>query len=180
MKKFLCVILSIVLGFTLPGCYFQDADNSEEYSSFLQEIEEKNDTIYSILPKNDKIDFVQDVYLYYSDFDMIDSLYSIYVNCIYEQDTYVEETQRVLEVTNQWEFVKENVDSFDYNSIVINQYLDFDDSQIGMMDYSYVLFDDNDYRIVYVFILEKELNGMSMNIPNEYLPKEVVSLREGV
>lgn len=178
MKKVLCIIFSIIFSCALSSCYYQNTDIIKEYSSFLRKIDEKDKSMYSLLPKNDKMDYIQDIYLYYSDFDMMDSMYAIYVNCLFEQNMYIKETQRILEITEQWDFVEENVDSFDYDSVVIDQVFYFDNLNMGLMNYSYVLFDDNNSRIVYVFIFEKQLDGMSMNIPSDYLPKEIVALRE--
>ncbi len=83
---------------------------------------------------------------------------------------------------DKWEgFVEWDSESFDAHSVSVERILmgreDYDenDAVIGCcISYTYYLFYEEENRIVYVDMFEKELFGKSTEIPERYLPKELV------
>jgi len=177
-KKKICsimVCLIIILLFT--SCYHFESEHVNEYDEFYQNMQEKNDYIYGFLPLLEDNECIDDMYLFYSDRDLLDSYYTIYLNCKYSEKEYRNEEKRITELFVDEDLLVKNSDSFDYESLMYSNLFVRDSSGIGIMDYQYVLFSESDFRIVYITFFDKELNGKSINIPEKYLPKELVDLR---
>lgn len=139
-------------------------------------METKNTAIYQFLPKVNE-EQIEDMYLYYSD-ELLDSYYSIYLNCSYFEKQYEAELERLSNIMSQYnDIIKKDSKSFSYESFCLDSVLEFDSNGNGIVDYTYFLFDSENKRIIYVMILEKEVSGESVNIPLEFLPSEVIELR---
>lgn len=186
IKKFFIQILLLtsvlLMTLLLSSCNNIDTTDADDYESFLQEMNERDKSIYDQLPQL-SADQIEDIYLYYSD-DFLDSFYAIYLKCSYTEEQYDLEYTRIEQLTEQWsDMIEINSESFTLDSLCVDSYLEFNDlkywfnMKVGLVDYSYFLFDDANYEIIYVLIFEKELNGKSTNIPSEYLPKELNELR---
>lgn len=172
---FIIVCLGFVLLF-VTGYHFESTQ-TVEYNAFHQDMQEKNEYIYKLLPvlKDDK--YIEDMYLFYSDRDLIDSYYTVYLNCRYSEKEYRTEKTRISELFESDGYLIKNSSLFNYESLMGTHRFFHDSSDVDLMNYEYVLFSESDYRIVYVTFFDKELNGKSINIPKMYLPKELISLR---
>lgn len=95
----------------------------------------------------------------------------IYLNCVYDKDSYEQEVKRITGL-DYYKNPISNSKSFNYNSLVIDNKV----SQSGIKAY-YYLFNESKCQIVYICIEEQTLYGKSAKIPEEYLPKEVLELR---
>lgn len=157
------IILNSML---LTSCYEVNTDQKTDYTEFRNEMQKKNDFIYQVLPILNDESVVEDVYLYYSDRDLLDSFYTVYLNCIFSEEKYTLEYERLQSLSGE----EGNILSFEYESIVFYYYMEF--GSVDMVDFSYVLFDEDENRIVYVLIFEKGEEINIETIPKAYLPKE--------
>ena len=159
----------------LTSCYHYKSDVSSDYGEFRIDMKSKAKGIYDFLPDLENEDVIKDVFMYYSDADLIDSFYTVYLNCQYSEEEYNKEKERLEKVLKG-----ANVDSnsFELPSIVADEYMNGEYPYNSVyMRYSYALFDEDEFRIIYVEFFDKELNGYSTNIPEEYLPKKLVAAR---
>lgn len=176
LKKSFVFLSVFLMLLQLSSCYNVNTDNVNDYEAFLQKMQDKHPILYSDLPNVDK-EQIKDMYLYYSD-ELIDSYYTIYLNCSFTKEQYETEFKRIVDLTSQYgDMLDVNSKSFSYDSIRVNSSLDFDSKGWGIVDYSYFLFDSENSRIIYVMIFEKEIMGKSVNVPDEYLPSELIELR---
>lgn len=174
----ICLAIFLLIVVLFRSCYHQETENTQDYYAFRQEMQDKSKTIYDMLPALNDEDCIEDMYLFYSDWDFIDSFYTVYLNCQYSEQEYKNEEMRIAALFSDEQVLVKNSDLFDYPSLMHRDYFDFDlNGMIGMMTYEYVLFDESEFRVVYVTLFDKELNGKSTNIPEEYLPKELNELR---
>lgn len=181
MKKtynLLLVILTVMVATLTCGCYHIESSESEDYKGFLSEMETKNKSIHSFLPKLEETDCIEDMYFCYSDGDVFDSTYTVYLKCTYEADAYAKEVQRL----NSEYPLCGNSDSFDYNAIVIEETFELYEANSVEMDsgavyvrYTYALYDDSTSQIIYVTTYVKgEITTFTDHVPSEYLPKAIV------
>lgn len=176
LKKSFVFLSVFLMLLQLSSCYKVNTDNVNDYEAFLQKMQDKHPILYSDLPNVDK-EQIKDMYLYYSD-ELIDSYYTIYLNCSFTKEQYETEFKRIVDLTSQYsDMLDVNSKSFSYDSIRVNSSLDFDSKGWGIVDYSYFLLDSENSRIIYVMIFEKEIMGKSVNVPDEYLPSELIELR---
>ncbi len=70
----------------MTSCYSLETVDSNEYISFLNKIKSSHPTNYGALPKLEDIGCIEEMYLYYTDKEIIDTMYTIYLNCVYGQD----------------------------------------------------------------------------------------------
>lgn len=172
---FIIMIVSFVLLEQMAGYHFE-SDSTADYEQFLGDMLEHGKAEYGFLPKTDAGE-VTDVYLYYSE-EFLDDEYVIYVRCSFTPEQYETEVQRINEYTEQWsDMLETNLTSFSYDSLSIDTILYSEKTGFVHIDYDYYLFDPEDLDIIYVTICEEKLNGKSTNIPEEYLPSELVELR---
>ncbi len=109
---------------------------------------------------------------------------------------YEAEKQRIFDEIAQYHheyILKSDNSQFQYDALVVDDVMRFDETEIeifnhpplnaideteiGIIDYFYFLFDEENGKIIYVFIFERNLFGKSVNIPKEYLPNDLVALR---
>ena len=181
MKKFyrpLLLVLAIAIATMFFGCYYVESREFEDYNSFLTDMELKAKDIHSFLPKLENDKFVDDMYFRFTEYDIFDSTYIVYLKCTYDAETFNKELQRL-----KSEYpLAENSDSFDYNAIAIegeNDVYHFNsestDNENIYAKYTYALYDESTAQIVYITIRTKGENKMLIdNIPSQYLPKEII------
>ena len=170
------MVLICVFCVGLSGCAHIDTDKIEDYGSFLQTMKDMNSGEYPYLPSAEYLDCMEEVVLYYSDYDLLDSFYTIYVNCVYTPEDYKKEEQRLLELSENGS-LSYDADSFCHEAIVLSKTFESDE-ELSVMVYDYFLFDQDASRIVYVSLFDKELRRRHYNIPSEFLPSELVSFME--
>ncbi len=177
LKKVSIFVTFLCICGLFTSCVYVNTTDGSEYTSLLADMKNTSKSVYSFFPEVAD-DCIDDLFLYYSDYDILDSVYSIYVNCEFTKEQYNAEKERVRELMSQWEnLLEEDTDSFAFPSLSLERMLEFNNSQAGVVRYKYVLFNEIENRIVYVMIFEKELYGKSCHIPDDYLPKELVALR---
>ena len=135
-------------------------------------------TTHSMLPNPENIESIDDLYLYYSDYDLIDSYYTIYLECGFSSDKYETEKQRVKDYAKQYDFTLINSDFFLYDSVYINQCIQHESDGFITIDISYTLFDDENNKIIYVDTFEegKKSEWKTSYIPEKYLPNDLIDL----
>ena len=173
----LFITLSILICF-LTSCYQLESKNIAEYQSFYAEMDKRESFIYELFPNLKEQNSIKGMYIYYDDKDLIDSCYAVYLDCEYTEEMYNTEIARLSELSDYEDLVIKNSNSFNYNSFVYTDIL-YSNSYVdsGTARYDYALFDKSRFKIVYVSIFEDELNGKSSNIPEEYLPIELIEAR---
>ena len=171
MKKSGFLVLVICMAVLLTGCYHIETTDVQKYSEFYQQMNEQGHSIGRNIPKPTDTLNIEEMYLYYSDWDLVDSMYTVYVNCTYTAEEYEQAKDAAYATAIKWEAPKNDSSSFDCESIVGDQLNEI--SRGGTNQYCYILFDDADRRIVYVDLFEDALKRTSKNIPQEYLPKEL-------
>lgn len=176
-KKCALALICLSCVFLFVSCPHYEADQVEEYKEFYQKIEKKS-PIFDAFPSPENEQCIEDMYLFYSERDLFDTYYTGYVNCKYDSEEYYREEKRITELFTDEDLLVKNSDSFEYESLVYGERLARDSDGVSCLNYEYVLFIESEYRIVYITFFDKELNGKSVNIPEEYLPKELVDLRE--
>lgn len=182
MKKPLLSLFTICIILLFCGCYKIDSTSSQDYANFYK----KSDEIAlqcDFLPLPENVKDFEDVLLYYSDYDLLDSYHTIYLNCNFTDENFQTEKQRALNYGENYDFTVYNSDSFALDSIYINT-LDCEQKELHHIYISYVLFDDKNNKIIYVMIFEegdKNRSGGVFNkssaIPDEYLPKELLEYK---
>ncbi len=164
MKKYSFLVIMLSACFLFSGCYHIDSSEIDEYKSFVSEMEDKNQEICSFIPNFDGTDYIDDVYLYYSDYDLFDSLYAVYVNCSYDEKRYNQEIERL---NLSWNSKDANKNDFGSNAIVYESSNDVN----NYIRCTYAIHDDDNYQIIYVTIFSKgDFGHIVENIPSEYLP----------
>lgn len=169
-KHVILFILILNIGL-LSSCYEKKETEKNNYTEFRDEMKNKNSNIYEFLPALDSEDSIDDMYLYYSDKDFLDSFYVVYLNCLYLKERYLLEYQRVLKLSDENDVVV-NSEYFNCESILMDAQIDTQLSSITYLRYKYVLFNEDENRVVYVMAFEKGENLQTANIPMEYVPKE--------
>ncbi len=182
MKKFIFSITALFLALSLCACYEIDSTDSSDYAAFYEKSSELS-LQCDFLPLPTNIESFDDILLYYSDYDLIDSYHTIYLNCNFTDKNYEIEKQRALDYGKNYDFTIYDSDSFNLNSIYINT-LDCNQTELHHIYISYILFDDASNKIIYVMIFEEgnstqdsSVFSKSSNIPNEYLPKELLDYK---
>ena len=166
-KKIIWFAVSMcVFIFLFNGCYNIETSNAKRYHSFYNKMERKHPGIYERLPDPQGVQ-LEEVYLYHWDLDLIDTSYMIYLNCVYDnEEEYTTEKKRQYKLGEEWEHTQYNSASFDYESIVREQTIyEYE------RHFDYVLFDDDEQRIVYVYMFD--FDRKFENIPQKYLPDEL-------
>ena len=148
------------------GCYNIETTNAKKYNSFYNKMERKHPSMYEKLPDPQGLE-LDEVYLYHWDFDLIDTTYVVYLNCVFDnKEEYTTEKNRQYKLGREWEFTQYNSSSFEYESVVREHYISGHDKH-----FDYVLFDDSEHRFVYVYMFD--IDGKFENIPQKYLPDEL-------
>lgn len=177
VKKTFVFSLCLLILLCLTSCYHIDSNQRSEYFVFKEKMNKSNDIIYSLLPSLESEDYIEDIYMFYSDYDLLDSFYTVYLKCKFDEKEYKDEQKRITSVFNEEEFLVKDSDSFKYPSLMYDSLFWSNEKQVDMMRYNYALFVEDTYSIIYVAIFDKETNGKSVNVPEEYLPKELVDIR---
>ena len=170
MKKSFVLFLIICMVVCLSGCYHVETTDTEQYNDFYQYMQAKNTSIGNNLPEPSDAFTVEDAYLYYSDWDLLDSMYTVYVNCVYTTEYYEQAKDEAYAISRMWGDPVSNSSSFDCESVVAPPYNEIYSG--GERHGTYILFDDAERRIVYVKVFDDAVKAKSKNIPEEYLPKE--------
>ncbi len=183
LKKLMIFPLCVMILLCMTSCYHFESNEKSDYNTFKEDLYKVNDYIYSYLPTIENDDVIDEVYLFYSDWDLLDSFYTTYVNCVYSEEEYQKEKDRLTELFADDQYLSDEALTLNYPSLMHENSIDtshgfLGDEVLDMMKLNYVLFDEENFRIVYITIFDKELNSKSVNIPEEYLPKELVELRK--
>ena len=180
MKKFLSVLIALLLMLSLCGCYEIDSTNQDDYAAFYEKSDEIA-LVSDLLPLPENIESFDDILLYYSDYDLIDSYHTIYLNCNFSDENFETEKQRAIDYGNELsDFSFFNSDSFSYDSVLIYEPTTLINDELHHIYTSYALFDDENNKIIYVMIFEEGTGvlGKSSTIPDEYLPKELLDFKK--
>ncbi|MDD5923735.1 MAG: hypothetical protein PUC88_02970 [Clostridia bacterium] len=155
MKRFInfLLVLSILCVF-LTGCYQIDSKSKTDYSDFYKKMRTVMPTTYAMLPLPGSMESIDDIYLYYSDYDLIDSYYTIYLECSFSDEKYETEKQRVIDDAKQYDFTLYNSETFSYDSVYVSQGIVQDSDGFLAIQISYTLFDDENSKIIYVDTFE--------------------------
>ena len=131
-----------------------------------------------MLPVPDSYSRIDDIYLYYSDNHLLDSYYTIYLECVFAPEKFEAEKQRVIDDAKQYHFTLYNSDSFSFESVYINQVLEHNSDEFIAIQISYALFDDENNKIIYVDSFEEgpKSEWKTAYIPDKYLPSDLISL----
>lgn len=162
------LVLSISL---LSSCYETQVTKRNEYTEIRSKMQIKDSSIYEFLPEIVNNDDVKDMYFYYSDKDFLDTMYAIYLNCVFSKEKYATEQQRLTELYNEADVIADP-GIFDCKSIIIEMQTEANNSTLTYLRYTYVLFYENESRIVYVKVFEKGDHFEWKNIPSEYMPRK--------
>ena len=179
MKKVFTVLLVLLLLCTsLTGCYQIESKSTTDYPAFYEKMSTVMPTTYSSLPNPEDIETIDDIYLFYSDYDLIDSYYTIYLECSFSSEKYETEKQRVINNAKQYDFTLYNSNFFSYNSVYINQYIEHDSDGSVAVQVSYSLFDDENDKIIFVDTFEEGIKSewKTSYIPEKYLPSNLIDL----
>ena len=161
-RYILLMLLLCVVALILNGCYYIETTNVKRYAAFYAEMEEADPIMHTWLPDPEDLQ-IEDMYLFRSDYDLLDTFYTVYVNCVFDDVSYQTEKDRQYSLARYDEFATYNLLAFDYESIAYNVSLDKSKKHID-----YILFDDAENRIVYVFAFF--MDDRYENIPAKYLP----------
>ena len=175
MKKLIYALLVLLhLSITLTGCYQIDSKSKTDYPDFYKKMSTVIPDTHSMIPNPENVESIDDIYLYYSDYDFIDSYYTIYLECSFSAKNYEKEKQRVIDDAKQYDFTLYNSDSFSYDSVYINQYIEHNSDEFITIQISYALFDNEEYKIIYVDTFEEGIKSelKTLNIPKKYLPTD--------
>ncbi len=176
MKKLVSILLLLIATcIVLTGCYKINSNNKSDYPDFYDKLGKIMPETQSMFPSPDAMESIDDIYLYYSDYDLLDSFYTIYLECSFTSESFETEKQRV---HNECGPALLNSDSFSYESEYIEQFIEQDSDNFTNIQLSYVLFDKENNKIIYVATFEKayESKLKTVNIPHKYLPKELNDL----
>ncbi len=179
MKKLFSILLVLLLlCVSLTGCYQIDSKNETDYQTFYEKMSTEMPTTYASLPDPQDIESINDIYLFYSDYDLIDSYYTIYLECDFSSEKYEVEKQRVIDDAKQYDFTLYNSDLFSYDSVYINQSIYHDSDGFVSIQVSYALFDDESNKIIYVDTFEEgtKTEWKTSYIPEKYLPSDLIDL----
>ena len=179
MNRFISSLLMLlVFCISLTSCYQIDSKSTTDYSGFYKKMSTVMPTAHSSLPNPEDIESIDDVYLFYSDYDLIDSYYTIYLECSFSSEKYETEKQRVIDDAKQYDFALYNSDLFSYDSVYINQCIEHDSNGFIAIQISYALFDDENSKIIYVDTFEEGTKSEwnTSYIPEKYLPSDLIDL----
>ena len=176
-KKWALVLICLSFVLLFVSCPHYEVDQVEEYKEFYQKMSKSTSPIFDVFPSPENEQCIEDMYLFYSERDLLDTYYTGYLKCKYDSEEYYREEKRIKDLYTDEVLLDKNSDSFEYESLIYDDILSRDDDGVSYLRYEYVLFIESEYRIVYVTFFDKELNGKSVNIPEKYLPKELVDLR---
>lgn len=187
-RIFIIVLCCLMVAVLFTSCTRFETSAQSEYDKYYKELQKRQASAAEFLPESISEDCIEDMYLFYNGKDLIDDYYTIYLNCKYTAEEYFNEKNRISELFVDEDLLVKNSESFIYESLMYEDTFDYTDIKISdsynlnlidleLMHFKYVLFDESELRIVYVNFFDKELYGKSTNIPNEYLPKELVDLR---
>ena len=177
LKKCILTVICLSIVILLASCAQYEVEQQDEYKEFYQKMEKKKNRMFEFFPSPENQDCIEDMYLFYSERDLIDTYYTCYLNCKYDEEEYCREEKRITELFTDENLLIKNSESFEYESLSYSEQLDHDILGVSYLRYEYVLFIESEYRIVYITFFDKELYGKSVNIPEQYLPKELVDLR---
>ena len=113
-----------IIAFLFASCYHLDSEQPEDYESFRQNMQGKY--VYDLLPPLEDTDCIQEAYLFYSDWDLLDSYYTIYINCLFTEEEYQAECERITNTFTDPYFLTINSDSFGYPSMSYDTSLEAD------------------------------------------------------
>ena len=169
----IAILLSVTCAFT--ACYYCETTEPEEYVAFYNQMKNANTQLDVFLPPLENDDPIDDMYLFYNGRDLIDTYHTVYLNCHYTEEVYHQEKERMVQFCNDENLLIKDSNSFDMPSLMYGEGF-FGDTTSMILDYTYVLFDEAELRIIYITFFDKEINGEYTNIPEEYLPKELINL----
>lgn len=172
------IILILLLITSFTSCYYLDSDKKTDYGDFCKQMKKINPYLYDFFPKEDSKDNIVSSYWYYSDYDLIDSFYTIYLACEYGEEQYKNEYERLLEHCEEG---MSDIDSseFDYSNITIQHLVSYDSIfDTVYINSIYALFDNELKQIIYVAIFNKDDYSNVLNIPEKYLPKDYLQLNQ--
>lgn len=175
MKRAVAVMVLLMITLSLSGCYQIESRDQNDYAAFYQKMETVLPATYSMLPPPDAMESIDDIYLYYSDYDLLDSYYTIYLECSFAPEAYETEKQRVLEDAEQYLYACYNDNSFHYDSVYINQVVEREEDGFLAIMVCYTLFDEENGKIIYVDTFEegRKSDWRTTYIPEQYLPAEL-------
>ena len=115
-------------------------------------------------------------YFYYCGIDYHSiSQYLIYAAVTYPEDTYKKEVERIANTKCKVQLSASDAGDTVTNSVEYTKKLFVYPAYIAIyasnLSYEYALLDEENHRIIYVYLQMKDANGM---IPDEYLPLEVL------
>lgn len=128
-----------------------------------------------MLPVPDSYSRIDDIYLYYSDYHLLDSYYTIYLECVFAPEKFEAEKQCVIDDAKQF-FTLYNCDAFFYDSVYVSQGINHREDGFLAIHISYVLFDAQNHKIIYVDTFEEGIDvaWKTAYIPDKYLPSDLV------
>lgn len=179
MKRFIRSLLILsVFCISLTGCYQINSKSHADYPDFYEKMSTVMPATYSMLPNPEDVKSIDDMYLYYSDYDLLDSYHTIYLECSFSSEKYETEKQRIIDDAKQYHFTLYNSDSFSFESVYINQVLEHNSDEFIAIQISYALFDDENNKIIYVDSFEEGTKSVwkTAYIPDKYLPSDLISL----
>ncbi len=182
MKKKIKIIIPLILVLVLTllvfhSCYHIDSSDVSDYKDFMSKMSDRNEIMYKFFPKLENTDCIDEIYLYFSDNYLFDSMYTAYVNCVYDDETYASEIKRLESRYGKFSNYSYE-DSYEYDVTEEEEsftvYASHNGGETTSIRYLYALRNEEENRIVYVGIFQKcEIDIIKDNIPNEYLPKKI-------
>lgn len=166
-KKIFLLLICVVFTYLLTSCYSDTVKSADDYDEFREEMKEEYEPIYKLLPEVTDKSCIQDMYLHMFE-DILDTNYAIYLNCVYSDEDYEREEERLTKLFGDMEFLQTNPKSFEYESLMTGFLTEHH------LQYEYALFDRENLRIVYVWLYEDQTHHRYTKIPEEYLPKELL------
>ena len=177
-KRFTVLLVLLLLCTSLTGCYQIDSKSTTDYLAFYEKMSTIMPTSYASLPNPEDIETIDDIYLFYSDYDLIDSYYTIYLECSFSSEKYETEKQRVIDNVKQYDSTLYNSELFSYDSVYINQCIEHNSDGFIAIQVSYALFDDENDKIIYVDTFEEGTKSewKTSYVPEKYLPSDLIDL----
>lgn len=169
-KKILMCISLLFLSLLMTSCYSIETKECDSYSVFWNKMQKERTSISTMMPELTNSDYIQEVYLYYTDIDPLETCYVVYLNCLYSDEQYAEEYKRLKDLTDEYSVI--NSPSFTLSSIELDNYLMISPKGDIYIRYCYFLLDNDKKQVVYVMAFESGKKLHIENIPTEFLPKE--------
>ena len=177
-RSIVVITLIVFLITSFVSCYQIQSDSENDYRIFCEQVKSIAPHLYDFLPKEEYEKYIVSSYWYYSDRDLFDSSYTIYLVCDYEEDLYEKEYNRLLE---HFENGVGGIDvaEFNYRNITIQNFISYDALfDMISIDSIYALFDSNLKQVVYVAAFAEDDYSHVLNIPEKYLPNNFLELVE--